>query len=119
MNDIQQFLHRFNEHWVRPDVDAILGDVTDDIHFAMAGKPPIVGKAEFRKMLDEMAGQAGEMDMRLETTLVDGDRAMVSGLISMPGEQGGRKAYAFCDVYRLAGGKVAELKAYVVEVEQA
>jgi ketosteroid isomerase-like protein len=116
MTDIKNFLRQFNDLWVVPDVEAIVANVTDDIHFSMVGKPPIVGKADFRKMFDDMSGHSSDMSMEVEHVLVDGDRAMVNGLIHMPGD-GGQKTYAFCDVYRLEGARVAELKAYVVETD--
>lgn len=117
MTDTKEFLRRFNALWVRPDVDAILAQVTEDIRFSMAGKPPVAGKAGFRRIFEEMSGHSSDMSLEIEHILVDGDRAVVNGLIRMPGEDGEHKVYAFCDVYRLEGDRVAELKAYVVEAD--
>ncbi len=117
MDDIRRFLREFNQLWVRPDVDAILANVTDDIRFIMAGKQPIEGKADFRSMFDDMPGHSSDMRLEIEDILVEGDRAVVSGLIRMADSDGDCRNYAFCDVYRLEGRLVAELKAYVVEAD--
>lgn len=118
MKDIRKFLREFNEYWVREDTQAILDTVTDDIRFGMAGGKVVTGKADFADALKEMT-DSGNSDIGLEITnvIVAGDRAAVNGEISMTGEDGQRRVYAFCDVYRLAGGKVAELTAYVQEVK--
>jgi ketosteroid isomerase-like protein len=118
MKDTKAFLREFNEYWVREETQAILDTVTDDIRFGMAGGKLVSGKADFAGVLKEMT-DSGNSDMGLEITnvIVDGDRAAVDGEISMTTEDGQRRVYAFCDVYRLAGGKVAELTAYVQEVK--
>lgn len=117
MNDTRKFLREFNEYWVREDTRAIVDTVTDDIRFGMAGGPLVNGKAEFEAFLKkEMSGGATDMDLEIANIIVDGDRAAVDGEISMTDKDGQRKMYAFCDIYRLQGGKVAELIAYVVEI---
>ncbi len=117
MTDTKQFLRQFNDYWAVPDVASIAANVTDDIRFSMAGKPPIIGMSDFRKMLDEMAASAGQVSLTIHNVLVDGDRAAVNGLIDMMGDNGEPRQYAFCDIYRLEGGKVAELEAYVVDAD--
>jgi ketosteroid isomerase-like protein len=118
MKDTKAFLREFNEYWVREDTQAILDTVTDDICFGMAGGKRVTGKADFAEFLNQMTG-SGNTDMGLDITnvIVDGDRAVVNGEISMAGDKGQRRTYAFCDVYRLAGGRVAALTAYVLEVK--
>lgn len=113
MNDTRKFLTEFNEYWVREDTGAILGAVTDDIRFGMAGHDPINGKADFRKFLEEMGCDGTDMTLDLGTFVIEGDRAAVTGEIAMTDKEGQRKRFAFCDVYRLRDGKVAELTAFV------
>jgi ketosteroid isomerase-like protein len=116
MNDTKHFLREFNEHWIREDTRAIVDAVTDDIRFAMAGGRSVSGKADFKAFLEEMGGGATDMGLEIASVLVDGDRAAVNGEISMTDRDGQRRLYAFCDIYRLERGKVAELTAYVHEV---
>ena len=117
MNDTRAFLREFNAYWLHEDTQAILDTVTDDIRFGMAGGKLVTGKADFAEFLKEMTG-SGNTDLALDiaNVIVDGDRAAVNGEIAMTSEDGQRRTYAFCDVYRLADGKVAELTAYVEEV---
>ncbi|QOC22724.1 nuclear transport factor 2 family protein [Wenzhouxiangella sp. AB-CW3] len=116
MNDIRTFLREFNEYWVRPDAQAILDNVTDDFRFSMAGGRTVSGKADFKGFLKEMGSGGADMALDIASIIVEGERAAAHGEISMTDEQGRRRVYAFCDIYRLASGKVAELTAYVVEI---
>jgi ketosteroid isomerase-like protein len=116
MSDTQSFLREFNEYWVREDSQAILDAVTDDIRFGMVGGKAVSGKAEFEEFLSHMSGGGSDMSVSIANIIVDGDRAAVNGEISMTDKDGQRKIYGFCDVYRLEGSKVAELTAYVLDV---
>jgi uncharacterized protein len=116
MNDTKQFLREFNEYWVREDVRAILDTVTDDIRFRMIGGKSVSGKSEFESFLGEMPDGNSETALTITNVIVDGDQAAVNGEISMTDKDGQRQTYGFCDVYRLEGGKVAELTAYVLDV---
>ena len=116
MNDTRTFLREFNEYWVHPDTRAILDNVTDDIRFSMAGGRTVSGKADFKAFLDEMGSGGADMALDIASIIVEGERAAVHGEVSMTDEQDRRRMYAFCDIYRLASGKVAELTAYVLEV---
>ncbi|CAH2798110.1 MAG: hypothetical protein CPDRYMAC_4741 [uncultured Paraburkholderia sp.] len=44
----------------------------------------------------------------------DGDFVVALGQIKSEGKGGGQIQYAYCDVWRFDGGKMVELKAYVV-----
>lgn len=116
MTDTKTFLREFNEYWVREDTQAILDTVTDDIRFGMAGGKAVSGKSDFKTFLEGMGEGATDMNLDIANIIIDGDRAAVDGEISMTDKDGRRRVYAFCDVYRLAGGKVAELTAYVQEI---
>lgn len=114
MNPTEKFLRDFNQAWADEDVARIAADVTDDIHFAMAGRPAIEGKTDFETFLKSMSGQSSDLELKVHQILIDGDRAAVTGELSMSdGEK--RSRYEFCDVYKLRDGKVAELIAYVNE----
>lgn len=116
MNDTRQFLREFNEYWVQEDIRAILDTVTDDITFSMIGGKSVSGKTEFEAFLGEMPDGNSDTSLSIANIIVDSDHAAVNGEISMTDKEGQRKTYGFCDVYRLEGGKVAELTAYVHEI---
>lgn len=117
MDNVKQFLREFNELWVREDTKAILAAVTDDIRFSMAGETTVVGKPDFEKFLSNMEAGHSDMGLTIDNIIVEGERAAVNGEIWITDTNGVRKAYAFCDLYRLAGDKVAELTAFVQEIK--
>lgn len=86
------------------------------IRFGMAWGKTVSGKADFKTFLEKMDQGATGVSLEIANIIVEGDRTVVDGKISMTDRDGQRRVYAFCDVYRLAGGKVAELTAYVQEI---
>lgn len=112
MNPTEKFLRDFNQAWADEDVARIAADVTDDIRFAMAGRPMIEGRTDFEAFLKSMTGHHSDIELIIHQILIDGDRAAVTGEMAMT-DGGKHRRYAFCDVYQLHNGKVAELIAYV------
>lgn len=52
-------------------------------------------------------------------TVVEADSVVTRGDMSMPETKGGPPIpYTFCDVYRFAGDKVAELTAFVIRTDK-
>ncbi len=116
MSDIKAFLREFNQYWADEDIAAILAAVTDGIRFSMGNGKTVVGKPELEGFLNEMTGHATDITLEIDNILVEGDRAAVNGRMEMTEKDGDRKTYAFCDMYHLAGGKVAALTGYFMEV---
>ncbi|MEX1057942.1 MAG: nuclear transport factor 2 family protein [Natronospirillum sp.] len=119
MSVSKQFLIDFNEAWAREDKAAILAAVTDDIQFRMAGEEDINGKEAFAAVLEEMAGTGQEFTLTINRVIISAeDTAAVEGEMTLVDEDGEPVVFMFCDVYGLRDGKIAELKAFVVEKEE-
>jgi len=115
MNNTEAFLTIFNQAWAEHDTDTILNSVTDDIHFRMAADVEgIRGKQAFKAWLAEMANPAFKVRLTTERLFVSGDDAALSGIIDMTEPDGSQHKFAFCDLYKLRNGKIAELLAYIV-----
>ena len=101
-----------NEAFARNDVEGLLALCSDDFSWTMVGSEPAVGKAAVREW---MAKAPPEMPkFTIDTVIADGDFVTCVGDMTMP-EKGNDVPYAYCDVWRLEGGKIVELKAFVIK----
>lgn len=113
MSNVETFLTVFNQAWASHDVDTIVSGVTDDIHFRMAlDEEGIRGKQAFKAWLSEMPKPESKLSLTTERLFVSGNDAMLSGYMEMTKPDGTHCKFAFCDIYKLRDGKVAELLAY-------
>lgn len=107
-------IDKANEAFRKNDVEALLALCTEDFTWTMVGSPPAVGKAAVREW---MAKAPPEMpQFTIDTVIADGDYVTCIGDMTMP-EKGEKVPYAYCDVWRLQGGKIAELKAFVIKTK--
>ena len=105
-------IDKANEAFARNDVEALLALCSDDFSWTMVGSQPVVGKAAVREW---MAKAPPEMPkFTIDTVIVDGDFVTCIGDLTMP-EKGESVSYAYCDVWRIEGGKIAELRAFVIK----
>jgi uncharacterized protein len=105
-----------NDAFRRGDTEAFLAHCTDDVVWSMVGDRPITGKAAIRTWMQSMPGQPPTFTVRV--VAADGDYVFAQGEMSMA-ENGRPVPYAFCDVYRFSGDRIAELKAFVIKTEPA
>ncbi|MGX5915011.1 nuclear transport factor 2 family protein [Aliidiomarina sp. Khilg15.8] len=113
MSNTKDFLTKFNQAWVDHDVETVVNGVTDDIHFRMAmDDKGIQGKQAFKAWLSEMANPEYKISLTTERLFVSGDDAVLSGVMDMTEPDGTKRKFAFCDLYKMRDGKVAELQAY-------
>ena len=108
-------IDRANEAFRKNDVEALLSLCTEDFTWTMVGSPPAVGKAAVRKWMGQAPAEPPQFT--IDTVIADGDYVTCIGDMTMP-EKGSNVPYAYCDVWRLKGGKIAELKAFVIKTQQ-
>lgn len=115
---IQDMLVAFNKAWVEQNFDHIVNAVTEDFSFRMAdGACNLKGKEDFRQWLNSMQCAGSKATTTVNPPIIDGDgeRAVLTGEIHVSGADG-EQTYAFCDVYKLHGDKIADLTGYCLKV---
>ena len=105
-------IDKANDAFRKNDVEALLALCSDDFTWTMVGGPPAVGKAAVRKWMAQGPSEAPKFT--IDTVIAEGDYVTCIGDMTMP-ENGQNVPYAYCDVWRLRGGKIAELKAFVIK----
>ena len=112
----KQVVEKINAAFARNDVEAFLAHCHDDLVWTMVGGETVTGKDAIRKWM--AAGPSDPPNFDVETMLADGDFVTAIGNMTM-NENGTIVPYAYCDVWRFNGDKVAELKAFVVKTTAA
>ena len=107
-------IDKANEAFTRSDVEAFLALCTDDFIWTMVGSPPAVGKAAVREWMAKAPPEVPQFTV--DTVIAEGDYVTCIGNMTMP-ENGESVPYAYCDVWRLKGDKIAELKAFVINTK--
>lgn len=111
--DNKTILQKANDCVSRGDYNGFLEYCTEDTKWVFVGEQVMRGKAEVRQYMDEAYIEPPKFN--LETLIAEGDFVTAIGIISMKNEDGITITYDYCDVWRLRDGKLAELRAFVIE----
>jgi len=107
-----------NEAFAENNIEKVLSFCTDDLTWTMVGDTTVRGKPAIRKWMASMDPQPPELT--IQQIVAEGDSVIVRGDMTMQERKNGPAIpYAFCDIYRFAGDKVAELTAFVIRTDKA
>ncbi|MEO6212982.1 MAG: nuclear transport factor 2 family protein [Vicinamibacterales bacterium] len=107
-------IEKANDTFRRSDVEGLLALCTDDFTWTMVGAEPVTGKAAIREWMGK--GPSEPPKFSIDTVIAEGDFVTCIGDMTMA-EKGEVVPYGYCDVWRLAGDKIAELKTYVIKTK--
>ena len=102
-----------NAAFAANDIEAFLAHCTKDIVWTMVGDRTISGVDAIRGWLSSTKG-AESPAFTVDHVSGDGDTVTAYGDMTMKGQDGLPEPYAYCDIYRFRGDKIAELRSYVV-----
>ncbi|RYD58973.1 MAG: nuclear transport factor 2 family protein [Sphingobacteriales bacterium] len=111
----KKILEEANKAVTNGDNGGFLAYCTDDTIWTFVGDRTLRGKEAVRQYMAEVYAEPPKFDV--EQFICDGDFVTAIGKISMKNEQGVVVNYAYCDVWRFEDGKMAELKAFVIELK--
>lgn len=97
------------------DYEKFLSFCADDTEWTFIGDKTLKGKEEVRRWLAEEYSEPPEN--HVAHLIAEGDFLTAVGELTMKGEDGQPVHYSYCDVWRFRDGKMAELKAFVIETE--
>ncbi|MGY1409413.1 MULTISPECIES: nuclear transport factor 2 family protein [unclassified Luteimonas] len=110
--DPRTILQQANAAVAAGDNEGFLAFCTDDVTWHFIGNRTITGKGAVRRYMDETYIHPPEFDVA--DLLVDGDTVVAIGDITITDAGGAQMRSAYCDVWRLRDGRLAELRAFVV-----
>ena len=119
MSEIKHFIEKFNEGFANNDIDFIADQVTEDLVWKMPGAPDIVGKAAFRKQMEEMKNHE-PAKLFIDNVIVDGKMAAANGTMTTY-KDGKEEIWAFCDIYTFTNNplKISAMHSYVLQTNAA
>ena len=105
-------VEKINEAFARNDVEGFLTHCAEEISWTMVGHPSVKGKDAIRQWMGQ--GPSQPPQFTVDTVVAEGDLVTVIGDMTME-ENGAVVPYSYCDVWRFAGDRVVELKAFVIK----
>jgi ketosteroid isomerase-like protein len=114
----KEIVQRINQAFAENNLEKVLSFCTDDFTWTMVGDTTVRGKDPIRKWMASMDPQPPRFT--IQNTVAEGDFVVTRGDMTMQEKKNGRVVpYTFCDIYRFAGDRVAELTAFVIRTDQA
>ncbi|NVM66878.1 ketosteroid isomerase-like protein [Mucilaginibacter sp. SG538B] len=95
--------------------EGFLSLCTEDIKWDFVGDKTLIGKEAVRAYMKEVYVKPPRFDV--ENLIAEGDFVTAIGKISTKDEDGKIIDYAYCDVWSFRDNKMAELKAFVIEIK--
>ena len=108
-------LEEANAAVMRGDTEGFLSFCTDDTLWTFVGETTLRGKEAVRQWMT-MAYNAPPK-LTVSHLIAEGDFVTALGDVIMTDEDGKVANYSYCDVWRFRGGKMVELRAFVIKNE--
>lgn len=111
--DNKAILEKANAAIVEGNNEGFLSFCTDDTEWTFVGDKTLRGKEAVRQYM--AVAYVEPPKFAVENLIAEGEFVTAIGKISMKNEEGKMVNYSYCDVWRFRDGKMAELKAFVIE----
>lgn len=111
--DHKSILEKANAAVTNGDNEGFLSYCTEDTKWTFVGDKTLQGKQAVREYMTSEYVEPPKF--RVEHLIAEGDFVTAVGSISMKNKDGKMVDYSYCDVWRFEDGKMAELKAFVIE----
>ena len=106
-------LHKANEFVKNGDYESFLAYCTPNTKWVFVGERILNGKEEVRAYMKEFYLEPPVFSV--EKAIEEDNFVMVTGEIRLKNKAGKYEHFDYCDIWRFEDGKIAELKAFVIE----
>lgn len=111
----KEIVEKVNAAFAANNPEGFLSFCADDVVFAMVGDKTVKGKDAVRKWMSSMDSEPPKFTV--DSVIAEGDFVTAHGNMTMKDKDGKTVPYSYCDIYRFRGGKIAELRAFVIKTE--
>ena len=108
-------LEEANRAIAEGDNEAFLSFCSDDTQWMFVGDKTLKGKEAVRRWL--AAEYTEPPENKVTDLIAEGNFVTAIGDLTMKDESGKAVHYSYCDVWRFRGGKMVELRAFVIKTE--
>lgn len=95
--------------------EGFLSFCADDTHWTFVGDKTLKGKEAVRQWM--ATTYIEPPNFMVANLIAEGDFVTALGDITMKDEDGKAAHYSYCDIWRFRGGKIVELRAFVIKTE--
>ena len=114
MKQNKEILIQANKAVAIGDYEGFLSFCTEDTEWTFVGDVTLKGKEAVRQWMAMNYLKPPKFDVK--NIISENDFVTVIGEIKIADENAKIRKYSYCDVWRFRDGKMAELKAFVVEI---
>lgn len=110
----ENIVREINESFERGEIEGFLAHCDENIVWTMTGEAQTSGKDAIR----EWMGGANDCEppvIGVDRMISTDDAVVCYGEMSMKTKDGEAESYSYCDIYTFRGGKVTELKTFVMK----
>ena len=108
-------LEKGNAAIAEGDNEGFLSLCADDTEWTFVGDKTLKGKEAVRRWM--AAAYVEPPKFNVADLIAEGDFVTAVGDITMKDEGGKAARYSYCDVWRFRGGKIVELRAFVIRTD--
>lgn len=112
-NAHKEILEKANAAISRMDFEGFLAFCTEDTEWIFEGDRTLRGKNAVREWMHETYNEPPSF--KVDRMIAEGDSLAAIGEITLKDKAGKATRNAYCDVWRFREGKLAQLRAFVVE----
>jgi uncharacterized protein len=109
----KSILKQANAAMAKGDIEGFLSYCAEDAEWTFVGDKTLRGKAAIREYIDETYAKPPNFDV--SDMIAENDLVTAIGEITITSKGQKATSYWYCDVWRLHSGKLAQLRAFVVE----
>ena len=113
MSNNKAVLEQANAAVTKGDYEGFLSFCTEDTLWTFVGDRVLRGKEAVRQWMAE--SYISPPELTVDDLIAEGKFVTAVGVVATRGKDGKTTRYAYCDVWRVQGGKLAELRAFVIE----
>jgi ketosteroid isomerase-like protein len=109
----KEILQKANTAITEGRYEDFLAFCTEDTEWIFIGDQTLKGKEAVRQYMKEAYKEPPKF--MVENFIAEGDHVTAVGKISLKNKEGKSIDYSYCDVWKFTDGKMAKLKAFVIE----
>ena len=112
----KQIVEKINKAFADNNPEEFLSNCTDNVVWTMVGEKTNSGKEAIREWMAEMKDMEPPK-FTVDQIIAEGDSVACYGDMSMKDKDGKLGKYSYCDIYSFSGGKISELRSFVVTLK--
>ncbi len=109
-------VEKVNASFEEGNIEGFLSFCAEDLQWTIIGEKSVRGKKETQEWMKSM-GDMEPPKFTVANLVAEGDVVVANGDMTMKDKDGEPGSYSYCDIYRFADGKIAELNSYVIKTE--